>query len=334
MRLKINDGKYYGIYRGIVLDNNDPGIDKSKKGFGRCKIFFEGIYPEKYRASFGKLLPWAEPIFPIFGGNAYTETQKQTDNGITPPIIKNWTNKYTGWCSIPHIGAYVWGFFQDGNINYPKFFGMTQAGNNFMCEHKDQHVFCSDNVRIVIDENPLNEKSTAKYDSNNKNCDTKTVKNKKTLKKEKMPTTVNIEITAKKPSNDKSNKQKNDFCAINLKIIGNVNSSITGNVYEEITGDKFITHKGNSFIKHIGDVEILHEGDTYEKHIGNRNFELSDKGGKGGNNTEIISGEEKITVKKDKTNIYNGNQITKVSKADKRQANQKISDKSNLITHN
>ena len=80
------DVKYYGIYRGVVLDNNDTGIEEpdtsssgKNKGFGRCKIFFEGIYPDKFKEAMGKMLPWAEPIFPIFGGNAYNDGQKQID---------------------------------------------------------------------------------------------------------------------------------------------------------------------------------------------------------------------------------------------------------------
>lgn len=340
------DVKYYGIYRGVVLDNNDTGIEEpdtsssgKNKGFGRCKIFFEGIYPDKFKEAMGKMLPWAEPIFPIFGGNAYNDGQKQIDAKLTPTTVKNWTNKYTGWCSVPHIGAYVWGFFQDGNINYPKFFGMTQGGNNYTSEHKNQHVFMSDNVRIVIDEEPLNKKSTSKYDSNNKKC-TKTVSGMKKLMKDKMPTTVNIEVTNLKPknisqaANASKYKEDKDFCAINLKIVGNVNAHIKGNIYEEHEGDRFITQTGNTYIKQTGDIEIEHYGDLKETHYGNRKFAVSKHKKKNGDNTEIIDGEEKLTVKKNKTDKIGGNRKSNIGKSEYRTASSQIHDKGSMIKHN
>lgn len=326
--------RHYGIYRGVVLDNDDPGIAGSdvKKGFGRCKVFFEGIYPEEFKSAAGKLLPWAEPIFPIFGGNAYTQTQQELDKKLTPQVIKGWTNKYTGWCSIPHVGAYVWGFFQEGNINYPKFFGMSQAGNNFMSEHKNQHVFCSDNVKIVIDENALNINSSNKFDSNNKDC-TSTAQNQV---KEKMPTLVNIEVTNLKPEG--ASEDEKSFCAINLNITGNVNANIKGNVYEQIEGNKYITHKGNTFIKQEGDIEIEHYGLLVETHYGDRKFAVrkgqgSNKKGEG-KNEEIIEGTEKRTILQDQNEEICGNHSSKVHKSDKRQANVEISDKAGIIKHN
>ena len=335
-----NKLKYYGIYRGIVVDNIDTGLTNgtTNRSFGRVKIFFDGIYPEAFKST-PVMLPWAEPVFPIFGGNAYSETQKIYDEKTGANINKNWTNKYTGWCSVPHVGAYVWGFFEDGNINYPKFFGTTQASNNWTSEHANQHVFISDNVKIVIDENPLHILSTNKFDSNNKE-NTSTVENLDSLKRTKMPTTVNIEITAIKPESLKDDesdlgKQDNEtypdntyFAAINLNIIGNVNSKIKGNVYEEIEGDKFITHRGNTYIKHKGDLEVEHEGFTKITHTGNRNFKVD------GDNFETITGNEKRSILKDFYMTVAGNYVLRGLKGILRWANSQINDKCQLIKHN
>lgn len=320
----------HGIYRGIVLDNNDDGIfDGEKfKPCGRCKVFFEGIYPEIYKQDNGKMLPWAEPIYPIFGGNANITKQKEQDGKSNPKITKNYTNNVVGWTSVPHIGAYVWGFFEDGNIQFPKFFGMTQSIPNFMSEHIDQHVIATDNVKIVIDENPTNKDSTNKFDSNNANstkCGSQFVK-------KQMPTTINITITAK-PTNGEDPK---DICAVNLNVIGNINANITGNIYENVVGDKFITQKGNLYHKIIGDIEIEHKGTLVETHEGTRKFIVTDK------NVENYKSTNDITVDKDQTVNLLANQTTTIGQHNKlnigasetRESGGVMTDKGAMILHN
>ena len=91
------DVKYYGIYRGVVLDNNDTGIEEpdtsssgKNKGFGRCKIFFEGIYPDKFKEAMGKMLPWAEPIFSYFlEVMLIMMVKNKLTQKLTPTTVKN-----------------------------------------------------------------------------------------------------------------------------------------------------------------------------------------------------------------------------------------------------
>jgi uncharacterized protein involved in type VI secretion and phage assembly len=73
--------KYYGKYRGMVLNNIDP------MQIGRLMIQVPDI---------GGLIPssWAMPCFPISG-------------------------KQMGAYMIPQIGAGVWVEFEQGNIDYP-----------------------------------------------------------------------------------------------------------------------------------------------------------------------------------------------------------------------
>lgn len=322
--------KHYGIYRGIVLDNNDPGITVNKakyKPSGRCKIFFEGIYSEKFREEQGKYLPWAEPVYPIFGGNTSTAVQKDLDEKSETSVIKNYTNPVVGWGSVPHIGAYVWGFFEDGNIQYPKFFGVTQMGPCYLPEHKNQHVIATDNVKIIIDEEPENVNNTKNLcNSNNTNCTPTCQLFKDELQKTKMPTTVNITIVGNRPK--KGKKGMTDYCAINLNIVGNVNAKIDGNVYEHINGDKFITQEGNLYHRIVGDIEIEHTGDLYETHHGNRKL--------------TVNGEEEQTFNKNKNvnvtlnstdNILKTHQLI-VGENDMRQVSGNITDTASVINLN
>jgi hypothetical protein len=337
-----NKVKHLGIYRGVVIDNNDPGIsvktnanDVKIQPFGRCKIFFEGIYPDEFREK-PELLPWAEPVYPIFGGNAATEPHRLQEEKSKSDIIKNYSNELVGWSSTPHIGAYVWGFFEDGNIQYPKFFGTTQTGKLHLAEHKNQHVIATDNVKIIIDEEQEHIDSTNRCNSNNTQC-TATVEAMQgaaNLKKKSMPTRVNITVIALEPENSKVKEQKDEtgkddptqYCAINLNIIGNVNSYIKGNVYEEHDGDKFITRRGNTYERIEGDIEIEHIGyikethtkpekynnDSSKKDLPAREFYIF-----GGdniekfkfNNTTVVGEENKLEVSKSDTTITGENII-------------------------
>lgn len=324
--------KYYGIYRGIVLDNRDDGLLSDgtpiQQPGGRCKIFFEGVYPEKFRENNGASLPWAEPIFPIFGGSGMTEVQSQKNEELQESVYQNFKNPIVGVMSTPHIGAMVWGFFEEGNIQYPKFFGTTHTGFSWSPEHRNQHIISTDNVRIVIDEEVENEKSTQKTDSANELTTSSAEAFADATKKKQMPVRVNITIDAIPPENSLIDKEgKNTtYCAVNLTINGNVNSRIYGNVYERHEGDLFKTHIGNTYERIEGDIEVEHIGYTRIYHEGKREFTV-DKGDNfetygqnqtvhvvqnlsdtiDQNQTLLIKGTSTNTVKKNKTTTIEGN---------------------------
>ena len=86
--------KYPGIYRALVLDNNDPNQ------YGRIKAriypFFADLEAEE--------VPWAVPAFSLFEGAGLNGSE-----GI-------------GSFTVPKVGAYVFTFFEGENIYQPVYF--------------------------------------------------------------------------------------------------------------------------------------------------------------------------------------------------------------------
>jgi hypothetical protein len=90
--------KIYGILRGVVEDNDDP-LES-----GRCRIRIHGIHTDKkeidpYDSVPTDYLVWAQPCLPIWGG-----------------ISK------VGMYGIPCQGAHVFVFFENGNVQQPRYF--------------------------------------------------------------------------------------------------------------------------------------------------------------------------------------------------------------------
>ena len=248
------------ITRGKVMFNEDP-LNK-----GRVKIWVPGVYPETFKNDFSKL-PWAEPMMPLMGGN------------FTEPNMDSF-NEETGVTTIPFVGAELFLFFENGDQNRPIFFGACQGGSGWMSEHINQHVIQTKNVRIRIDEDPANEKSTNKFTSNgNLNPN---IKDTAHIVK-KNPTRVNLDIV---------NIGK---CALNINIIGDVNIAVKGNVYEQIQGNRYETLIGNLYRYHKGDIEYTHDGNTV--------FVIK------GNTTNTFNGTETNIHKKDKLTSIEGKQV-------------------------
>ena len=91
--------KLFGIYRGVVEDNNDP----EKRG--RCKIRIFGLHSENLVLSGMEGipvedLPWSEVVLPVLEGSV---------TGF-------------GFWSVPLQGSHVFLFFENGNIQFPKYF--------------------------------------------------------------------------------------------------------------------------------------------------------------------------------------------------------------------
>jgi hypothetical protein len=266
----MNDNRYYGIYRGIVKDNSGEK--------GKVKIYVPSIYPSEFE-NIPINLPWAEPAQSLFGGN-FTSTGEVL-------------NKETGICGWPKVGANVWLFFEQGDHNYPIYFASTQGGEGWISEHNKQWTIHTDNVKVRVDEDPSNSKSTSKFDSYNSNCTYLTNQEKQ------IPTTLDIEV--------KGN--------VNIKITGSVNLQINGNVYEEINGNINRTIVGNVFEKHIGDKHIVHEGSSILEQTGDirqkqtGDYLLTRTGDEtrfiNGSKNETISNVDSLTVGKQYTEMIN-----------------------------
>lgn len=192
-------------------------------------------------------------------------------------------NDEVGWCSVPHAGdlrtgSQVFVFFENGDINFPVYFGVAQSGEGWFSEHPNQHCFRSDNIRVRIDENVYDERSTCKFDSyNTYNSNVSKANLKRDCIKngwkfdepngniKDLETRLDIEIEATKIN------------AVNLNIHGNVNMHIDGdwfvehfgNYYEYREGDRYLKHRGNTYIEEDGVYrKVLNGPESYE-HNGN-----------------------------------------------------------------
>lgn len=102
--LKVIDDKLWGIYRGVVEDNDDP--EKA----GRCKIRIWGLHTSvKQKTDIEGIptdeLPWSEPAHPIMEGSI---------SGF-------------GIWSVPLQGSHVLIFFENGNYFQPRYFASMPA---------------------------------------------------------------------------------------------------------------------------------------------------------------------------------------------------------------
>ena len=88
--------KFYGNYRGIVVDNVDPLQN------GRCKINVFGVYDNVEEDH----LPWATFSDPFMGG------------------LEGF-----GSTLIPEVDTHVWVFFEGGDVRYPVYFAGAPAMN-------------------------------------------------------------------------------------------------------------------------------------------------------------------------------------------------------------
>ena len=259
---------FHGNYRGMVVSDYDPNVK------GKVKIYVPGVYPEEL-AENPSTLPWAEPAMSLFGGSWTNEREGDL-------------NSETGVTSIPHSskmpleGAQVWVLFEQGNWMRPIYFAACQGGDGWHSEHNNQHVIKTDNVRVRVDENPGDSKSSCKFDSYNENCNTN---GGNTVATDVM-TTVDLEV--------KGN--------VNIIVNGNVNMKINGNFYEQHTGNKYETLEGDLYRKHTGDVYIQHEGDVLHEHEGDVLHEHE------GDRTYIQTGDQIEEQEGDQTYTQTGDQ--------------------------
>lgn len=128
----------YGNWRAQVVDNKDP--DK----FGRVLIWIPDLMPEVDK----KKGIWARPANNPIGGRN-TESEKD--------------HYYMGTSYIPKKGAWVFIFFEGGNINLPYYFGAldlentkvlpeNQLGNNY--EHKWTLLKTTEGRTIIVSDDP------------------------------------------------------------------------------------------------------------------------------------------------------------------------------------
>jgi len=233
--------EFNGMYRGVIVGNAD---DK-----GVCRVFVPGVNPSEFEKT-PNALPPAEPAMPLFGGNASV-----TDG-----------NQQTGWAGWPTVGAHVWVFFNQGDHMFPVYFAACQGGDGWIAEHNKQWTLQTQNVKIRIDEDPSNEKSTSKRNSNNIDCTIDNASAASTVV-EDMPIRAMVELSGN----------------FDLTIVGNANIKVTGNGYAQYDGNVHETIKGNLYRKIDGDKYEQVEGKVDRKVKGTLTDEVT------GNVTNIFS---------------------------------------------
>lgn len=111
---------YPGVYRAIVVNNNDIGVDDRQ--LGRIQIDAPHIYGDNVPDA---KLPWAWPVFPYGGG------RHENDEG---------TMEGYGMVAIPPIGASVWIMFEHGDPKFPVWMGTWYGARNADPETPDEAI--------------------------------------------------------------------------------------------------------------------------------------------------------------------------------------------------
>jgi len=114
--IKRIDEKLYGIYRGVIEDNDDreefTSDEITYRGTGRCRIRVWGIHTKKKSKTVVEgiptnELPWAEPANSILGGSI---------TGV-------------GLWGVPVQGSHVFVFFENGDHMQPRYFATVPGIN-------------------------------------------------------------------------------------------------------------------------------------------------------------------------------------------------------------
>ena len=108
------DGKYFGIYRGYVVNNDDSQTENPY--LGRLQVSVPEVYGEPQDV---ESLPWAWPCVGAFGGGVYDSTKQKVDLDAQ----ESDTKFSSGIVALPPIGATVWLMFEQGDPQVPVWMG-------------------------------------------------------------------------------------------------------------------------------------------------------------------------------------------------------------------
>lgn len=212
-----DDFKFYGNYRGEVVDNKDP----LEAGRVRVRIFgvFDEI-PDEH-------LPWAIFLDPFMGG--------LSDIGSS---------------IIPNIGSHVWCFFENGEHHNPVYFGGAPAikdkGKNpdLPAESRNESDEALTEYKIFEGESadPIAGPEEVTH-SNGQYPANKVVRTKQGIVVEIDDSEDNVRIRVKHPSGTQ-NEIDNDGNVYHENVKDETNLT-KGNKKERTTGDQFETVMGN-----------------------------------------------------------------------------------------
>ena len=241
----------YGNWRAQVVDNKDP--DK----FGRVLIWIPDFMPEVDK----KKGIWARPANNPIGGRN-TESEKD--------------HHYMGSSYIPKKGAWVFVFFEGGNINLPYYFGAldlentkvlpeNQLGDNY--EDKWTLLKTHEGRAIVISDDPDDERTeiTGKKrmittpPTGDKFSVYRIDENQNTILLDERDDTEKLLIKT----------HKGDFIKLGIKdrtleilVASNIEIRTGGHLVVTSTGDQHFLSGGNIHISAAKNIDILSGGAT------------------------------------------------------------------------
>jgi hypothetical protein len=145
---------YTGIYRALVIDARDP----EKRG--RVKVWCPDTMPE---------IPqdqglWARSANNSLGGRNNIDNRLGAD---TSGNSSGGEHYFQGTCFIPPNGSWVYIFYEYGNVNEPRYFGMAEPGNCKVpteCQQGDEYekkwlIMKSRQGRaIIVSDDPFDER--------------------------------------------------------------------------------------------------------------------------------------------------------------------------------
>lgn len=275
-----SSGQFNGIYRGVVEINADP--DKR----GRCKIRIYGLHTQVKTVSATEgipsaNLPWAEPCLPIFEGSI---------SGF-------------GMFSVPVPGAQVYVFFENGNINQPRYFASAPGIPKFKANTKEGFNDPSGNYPLtsLLNESDWNRLARDKYEG------TQVEVRKENLVKD-IP----------KGSGDTWDEPEPYYLLNTSKYPHNTVFSTHGGFIFEIDSTPsnerlHIYHPSNSYIEisSTGEMIIRNDSDKYDIVLGDIYEYINGISYRyvSGEEYEIIGSEKKTTIASDETKIVQGKHI-------------------------
>ncbi|MFA5025020.1 MAG: hypothetical protein WC503_00735 [Candidatus Shapirobacteria bacterium] len=276
-----SSGRFDGVYRGVVEDNNDP----EKRG--RCKVRIYGIHTQVKTISETEgiptaNLPWAEPCLSIFEGAV---------SGF-------------GMFSVPLQGSHLYIFFENGALTQPRYFASAPGIPKLKANPKDGFNDPSGNYPLssMLGESDWNRLARD-------NSTGTVVETRKARKLENVPDGESGTWSEKDPYYYlNSTKYPNDtILATHAGFVIELDNTPSGERFH-------LYHPSNSYIEisPTGDMVIRNNADRYNLIIG-KSYEYI--GGESyryitGKENEVIGGTKRITITDAETKIVQGKQIS------------------------
>ncbi len=214
--------KLYGIYRGVVVDNNDP--DQT----GRCRIRIYGIHSQETTKTDtdgipNDELPWAEPVLGLLEGSLSGQ----------------------GLFSLPLVGSHVMVFFENGNHMQIRYFASVPAktdwANGAGTYPHNVYLKVHSGHYFEVDSSPGNERIKV-YHKTGTLCEIDKDGNIQLTGVKNQTINITNDVTQTVGGNESDTVTGNNT----VNVSGNVSQTVGGDESDTISGSLTITVTGNT----------------------------------------------------------------------------------------